>query len=106
MKVRVAASRSRATSASTSAQTWRSARVGRVLLDLVEAELHALPVLERELLELAQQPLLAVADRRDERLRGAGVELDAEPLGLLLDPARQLARLEHGLRARCRRRPP
>ena len=35
-------------------------------------------MLERELLELAQQPLLAVADLRDERLGAGVVELDAE----------------------------
>ena len=52
-------------------------------LDLLDAERRARAVLERELLELAQQALLAVADRGDERLRGAApVELDAEPLGL------------------------
>ena len=41
-------------------------------------QLGARAELERELLELAQQPLLAVADAGDERAGGAGVELEAE----------------------------
>ena len=40
-------------------------------------------VLERELLELAQQPLLALADLGDERLGAVAVELELELCGLL-----------------------
>ena len=48
------------------------------LLDLRDADRGALPVLERELLELAQQPLLAIADLGDERAGAGVVELEAE----------------------------
>ena len=54
-------------------------------------------VLERELLQLAQQPLLAIADVRDQRPRGLRVELEAELAARADDPARQLARLDGAL---------
>ena len=43
-------------------------------------------MLDRELLDLAQQPLLAVADLADERLRGVAVERRAEARRLALQP--------------------
>ncbi len=49
---------------------------------------------QRELLELAQQPLLALADLRDERLRRGAVERDAHARRLLAHPAGQLPRLD------------
>ena len=52
------------------------ARAG--LLHLLDADRGAGAVLERELLELALQPLLAVADLGDQRPRGLVVELDPE----------------------------
>ena len=61
--------------------------VGGDRLDVVEAELGAAAVLERELLELAQQALLAVADGGDERLGGGVVDLDAEALRLAAGPS-------------------
>ncbi len=57
------------------------------VLDLLDAEVRAAAVLERELLELAQQALLAVADLGDERLRRGAVELDAQPLRLRRSPS-------------------
>ena len=41
---------------------------------------------ERQLLELAQQPLLALADLRDERLGGRRVERQPEASALLARP--------------------
>ena len=74
------------TSASTSAQTWRSAEAAAAPSTSSTPMRRALAVLERELLELAQQPLLALADLRDERLRRRAVELDAEPVALARRP--------------------
>ena len=71
------------------------ARAG--LLDLLDADRRALPVLERELLELPEQPLLAVADLGEERPGGLVVELEPELGGALGDPARELARLDLAL---------
>src|SRR6185312_1035989 len=72
-------------------------RLRRGALDLLDADRRALAVLERELLELAQQPLLTLADLCDKRLRGGALDLDPEPGALRDDPLRQLARLERGL---------
>ena len=74
-------------------------RVRARALDLVDPELRARAELERELLELAQQALLAVADVRDERLRRGAVELEAEPARLLAHPLRQLPGLDGALGA-------
>ncbi len=54
-------------------------------------------VLERELLELAHEALLALADLRDQRACRLRVELDPELLRAGLQPARQLAGLDGGL---------
>ncbi len=71
-RTRVAAAGSPASSASASAQA-RSSDDGAVSsLDLLDADLGARPEFERELLQLAQQPLLAVADVRDQRAGGVG----------------------------------
>ena len=70
---------------------------GARLLDLGLAERGALAVLERELLELAQQPLLALADLVDEGLGAGLVELEAVLAGAGLQPARQLPRLDAAL---------
>ena len=70
---------------------------GGRLLDLRLAERGAPAVLERELLELAEQALLALADLGDERAGGALVELEAELAGARLHPAGQLPRLDAAL---------
>ena len=57
----------------------------------------ALAVLERELLELAEQPLLALADLVDEGLGAGLVELEAVLAGPGLQPARELPRLDAAL---------
>ena len=75
---RVAACSSPATSASASVHDLALGRAGAGLLDLLGAEPRAGAVLQRELLELAQQPLLAVADVGDERPGAGLVELEAE----------------------------
>ena len=49
--------------------------VRRGVLDDVAADPRAGPELERELLELAQQALLALADEPDERSRAVAIEL-------------------------------
>ena len=66
-------------------------------LDLLDADRGAGAVLERELLELAQQTLLPVADGGDERLGAGAVQRHAQPGRLADDPARQLSRLHGGL---------
>ncbi len=53
---------------------------------------------QRQLLQLAQQPLLALSDLRDERLGGGGVERQAEARGLLARPLGELPRLDGQLR--------
>ena len=58
---------------------------------------RALAVLERELLELAQQPLLALADLADQGLGAGLVELEAVLAGPGLDPARELPGLDAAL---------
>ena len=65
-------------------------RAGAALVDLVHADAGARAVLERELLELAQQALLALADLGDQRLRRLLVELEAELRGPGCDPAGEL----------------
>ena len=68
-----------ATSASASVHALRSAELAHELAWTSSTPTCApVAVLERELLELAQQPLLAVADLGHERLRGLLVELEAE----------------------------
>ena len=69
-------------------------RGGAGLDDLLGADRGARAVLERELLELAQQPLLAVADLRDERLRALAVQVDLQRPGLAFQPLRQVPRLD------------
>ena len=64
--------------ASTSPQIWRSADWAAAPSTSSTPMVAPCAVLERELLELAQQPLLALADLRHERLRGRAVDLDAE----------------------------
>ena len=63
-------------------------------VDLLAADPRARTELERELLQLAQQPLLALADVGDERLGGVAIQRDAEPLGLAAQPVRQLLGLQ------------
>ena len=67
------------------------------VLDVLERDVRVRPVLDRELLDLAQQALLAVADLADERLRRVAVERRAETRRLTLQPLGQLARLHRGL---------
>ena len=69
-------------------------RGGAGLDDLLGADRGARAVLEGELLELAQEPLLAVADLRDERLRAVAVQVDLQRLGLAFQPLRQIPRLD------------
>ena len=69
-----------ATSASASVQTLLLGGGRAGLIDLLGADRRARAVLERELLELAQQPLLAVADLGDERLRAVLVQVELERL--------------------------
>jgi hypothetical protein len=66
-------------------------------LDLLDADVGALPVLERELLELAQEALLALAGVGDQRLGRGPFERDAEPLGLADRPTWELLGLQGGL---------
>ena len=73
-------------------------RGGAGLDDLLGADRRARAVLERELLELAQQPLLAVADLRDERLGALAVEVDLQRPGLAFQPLREIPRLDVVLR--------
>src|SRR6185436_21171711 len=68
------------------------------LLDLVGTDRGALAVFERELLELASEPLLAVAHLGDQRARRIAVEPEAELLALLDHPGRQLLALDVHLR--------
>ena len=102
---RVAVRWSPATSASASVQILRSAELAEDGLDLLDAELRAGAVLERELLELAQQPLLAVADVGDQRPGGLLVEVDAQLRGARDEPARELPRLDRRSPRRSARRP-
>ncbi len=67
---------------------------------------RAVRELERQLLELAQQPLLALPHLRDQRLRGRLVERQAEPGRLLARPLGQLPRLDGTLLDDLARRPP
>ena len=64
------------------------------VLDDVAADPRARAELERELLELAQQPLLALADEADQRLRSVAVELHVELAGFGLQPAGQVLGLQ------------
>ena len=66
-------------------------------LDLLGADPCARTKLDRELLDLAHEPLLTIADLSDERLRGIAVELDAELGRLALQPFRQLPGLQRAL---------
>ena len=54
---------------------------------------------ERELLELAQQPLLAIADVADERAGAVGLELESQLAGARDRPLGQLPGLDAHLRA-------
>ena len=63
--------------------------VGGAALDLLDADPLGLSLgldFQRELLQLAQQPLLASAHLGDERVRGGGVERDAEARALRARP--------------------
>ena len=82
--------RSPATSASARVQTLRSADVAHDCSISSAPTLRARAVLERELLQFAQQPLLALADLGDERLGAVAVELQVERPGLLGEPLRQV----------------
>ena len=91
----VARRRSRATSASTKPQTWRSADGAAAASTSSTPIARPLAVLERELLELAQQALLALADvrrrapaRRPRRGRCPAGRASAG------DPARQVLGLQ------------
>ena len=72
-------------------------RAGGELLDEVGVDLRARPELQGELLELAQQALLALADAVHQRLRAAAVELEAQPARLLDRPLGQVPGLDRGL---------
>ena len=77
-----------ATSASASVQVLRSAELAEDASTSSTPMPRAGAVLERELLELAQQALLAVADVGDQRPRGLRVELEPELAGARDEPAR------------------
>lgn len=66
-------------------------------LDLLGADPCARPQLDGELLDLAHEPLLAIADLSDERLRAFAVKLNAELRRLALQPFRQLLGLQRAL---------
>ena len=76
-----------ATSASASVQALRSAELAHDAWTSSTPMRAPGAVLERELLELAHQPLAALADLGDERAGALVVELDAELLGLAGEPA-------------------
>ena len=76
------------------------------VLDDVAADARAGPELERELLELAQQPLLALADeRRRAPARRRGRAATPSLAASRLQPARQVLGLQHVLGGDDRRRP-
>ena len=83
-----------ATSASASLPDLALGRAGAGASTSSTPMRRARPVLERELLQLAQQALLALADVGDERLRRLAVELEARARAARADdPARQLPAL-------------
>ena len=83
-----------ATSASASVQTLRSAEVAQDSSTSSAPMLAPGAVLHGELLELSQQPLLAVADLRDQQLRAVLVEVELEAVGLLDHPLREIPGLD------------
>ena len=94
---RIAAARRRRRARRPASTSLRSAELAHGSSTSSAPSARAGAVLERELLELAQQPLLALADLRDQRLGAGLVELEAELAARAADPARQLPRLDAAL---------
>ena len=87
-------------------QTWRSADGAAAASTSSTPIVRARAVLERELLELAQQALLAVADGATSACAAARSSVDAEPRGLADSPLAAAPAAFSAARRRPRRRPP